>query len=56
MKVTTIKRVTVTLDKGVTVELNDTTANKLIAMGLVKGVKGNKNKNPEENLEEKEDK
>lgn len=56
MIVTTLKRVTVTLEEGVTVDLADITAKKLIAMGLVKGIKGKKNKNSEEeNSEEKKE-
>lgn len=48
MKVTTLKKVTVTLEKGVTVDLADTTAKNLIAMGLVKASKGKKNEAEEE--------
>lgn len=49
MKVTTLKRVTVTLEKGVTVDLADKNAKNLIAMGLCKASKDKKNETEEEN-------
>lgn len=48
MKVTTLKKVTVTLEKGVTVDLADKNAKNLIAMGLVKASKGKKNETEED--------